>query len=173
MQCLAPELGLDRLHPGVALARAAVEGVAEQRVPQLGEVDTDLVCAAGLEADLEQGGAAGDLDPSFGNGGKVTTEFFNFPESARAIARRFCGVTCSAVDPDTLVGLMLEIENRLWPRDAGAVEGAIFGLMGLLIAFTFSGAATRFEARLPCIFQLPATSFRLIRAPATHKSVEF
>lgn len=29
----------------------------------------------------------------------------------------------------------------------GAVEGAIFALLGLLIAFTFSGAADRFEAR--------------------------
>ncbi len=29
----------------------------------------------------------------------------------------------------------------------GAIEGAIFGLMGLLIAFTFSGAATRFDGR--------------------------
>jgi hypothetical protein len=29
----------------------------------------------------------------------------------------------------------------------GAVEGAVFGLMGLLIAFTFSGAASRFETR--------------------------
>jgi hypothetical protein len=29
----------------------------------------------------------------------------------------------------------------------GAVEGAVFGLMGLLIAFTFSGAASRFDAR--------------------------
>jgi hypothetical protein len=29
----------------------------------------------------------------------------------------------------------------------GAVEGAVFGLMGLMIAFTFSGAASRFEAR--------------------------
>jgi len=28
-----------------------------------------------------------------------------------------------------------------------AVEGAVFGLMGLLIAFTFSGAAARFDAR--------------------------
>ena len=30
---------------------------------------------------------------------------------------------------------------------AGAVEGAIFGLLGLLIAFSFSGAHARFEAR--------------------------
>ena len=29
----------------------------------------------------------------------------------------------------------------------GAVDGAVFGLLGLLIAFTFSGAASRFEAR--------------------------
>jgi hypothetical protein len=29
----------------------------------------------------------------------------------------------------------------------GAVEGALFGLLGLMIAFTFSGAATRFDAR--------------------------
>jgi len=29
----------------------------------------------------------------------------------------------------------------------GAVEGAVFGLMGLLIAVTFSGAASRFDTR--------------------------
>lgn len=29
----------------------------------------------------------------------------------------------------------------------GAIEGAVFALMGLLIAFTFSGAASRFDAR--------------------------
>jgi len=29
----------------------------------------------------------------------------------------------------------------------GAVESAVFGLMGLLIAFTFSGAAGRFDDR--------------------------
>ena len=36
---------------------------------------------------------------------------------------------------------------------AGAVEGAIFGLLGLLIAFTFSGAHTRFEARRQLVIQ--------------------
>jgi len=35
----------------------------------------------------------------------------------------------------------------------GAVEGALFGLMGLLIAFTFSGAAARFDARRQLIMQ--------------------
>lgn len=29
----------------------------------------------------------------------------------------------------------------------GTVEGSWFGLLGLLIAFTFSGAAVRFDAR--------------------------
>ena len=32
-------------------------------------------------------------------------------------------------------------------KGAGAAEGAVFALLGLLMAFTFSGAASRFEAR--------------------------
>lgn len=32
-------------------------------------------------------------------------------------------------------------------KGAGAAEGAVFALMGLLLAFTFSGAASRFEER--------------------------
>lgn len=54
--------------------------------------------------------------------------------------------------------LLLEIGRRIGQRrrDAegeagqaglGAVEGAVYGLMGLLVAFTFSGAADRFEHR--------------------------
>jgi hypothetical protein len=35
----------------------------------------------------------------------------------------------------------------------GAVEGAVFALMGLLIAFTFSGAASRFDARRQLIVE--------------------
>jgi hypothetical protein len=35
----------------------------------------------------------------------------------------------------------------------GAVEGAVFGLMGLLVAFSFSGAASRFEMRRQLIVQ--------------------
>src|SRR5688572_10410522 len=33
------------------------------------------------------------------------------------------------------------------PAHFGAVEGAVFGLLGLLLAFTFSGAAGRFDDR--------------------------
>ena len=53
---------------------------------------------------------------------------------------------------------LLEVGRRIGARrlakDAdgaragvGAVEGAVFGLLGLMIAFTFSGAAARFEVR--------------------------
>jgi len=35
----------------------------------------------------------------------------------------------------------------------GALEGAVFGLMGLLLAFTFSGVAARFEARRQLILK--------------------
>jgi hypothetical protein len=40
-------------------------------------------------------------------------------------------------------------------EDSGlsAIDGAVFGLMGLLIAFTFTGAASRFEARRQLIVQ--------------------
>jgi len=35
----------------------------------------------------------------------------------------------------------------------GTIDGAVFGLMGLLVAFTFSGAASRFDARRQLIGQ--------------------
>jgi hypothetical protein len=38
-------------------------------------------------------------------------------------------------------------------KSIGAVEGAVFGLLGLLMAFTFSGAASRFDARRQLIVQ--------------------
>src|SRR5512139_3017349 len=64
----------------------------------------------------------------------------------------------------TLIGLFLgvilflelgrRIRLRLLSKEAetligglGVVEGALFGLMGLVIAFTFSGAASRFDER--------------------------
>lgn len=60
--------------------------------------------------------------------------------------------------------ILLEVGRRLgvWKRALdpegqesrlGAVEGAVFGLMGLLLAFTFSGAASRFEVRRQLIVQ--------------------
>lgn len=56
--------------------------------------------------------------------------------------------------------LMLEAGRRIRVRQRardgmglGTVEGAVFGLMGLLIAFTFSGAASRFEVRRSLIVE--------------------
>ena len=54
--------------------------------------------------------------------------------------------------------VLLEVGRRIGQRrlehhgigahtGAGAVEGAVFGLLGLMIAFTFSGAASRFDGR--------------------------
>ena len=64
------------------------------------------------------------------------------------------------------VGILafLELGRRLGKRHlsldpegartgTGAVEGAVFALVGLLIAFTFSGAASRFDARRDLIVQ--------------------
>lgn len=59
---------------------------------------------------------------------------------------------------------MLEVGRRLGARrladdpegaksGTGAIEGAVFGLMGLLIAFTFSGGAARFDARRSLIVE--------------------
>jgi hypothetical protein len=54
--------------------------------------------------------------------------------------------------------LLLEVGRRVGQRrlerdasgaraGAGTVEGAVFGLLGLMLAFTFSGAASRFDTR--------------------------
>jgi hypothetical protein len=70
----------------------------------------------------------------------------------------------------TLVGLFIVMLLMLelgWPRGRrrlaeegesaskglGALEGAVFGLMGLLVAFTFSGSASRFRDRRELILQ--------------------
>jgi hypothetical protein len=41
----------------------------------------------------------------------------------------------------------VEIDPECAKAGSGAMEGAVFGLMALLIAFTFSGAGSRFDAR--------------------------
>src|SRR5437879_73732 len=45
------------------------------------------------------------------------------------------------------IGRRIGVRNLTTDRGGGAVEAALFGLLGLLIAFTFSGAATRFDTR--------------------------
>lgn len=56
------------------------------------------------------------------------------------IGRRI-GVRRLAKDPDKALA------------GSGAIEGSIFGLLGLLIAFTFSGAASRFDSRRQLVVQ--------------------
>lgn len=56
------------------------------------------------------------------------------------------------------VGRRMGVRSRDRDGDGGragvaAVEGAVFGLMGLLIAFTFSGASSRFETRRALIVE--------------------
>lgn len=65
-----------------------------------------------------------------------------------------------------LVGMLLflELGRRMGRRQlargsdpellsSGALDGAVFGLLGLLLAFTFSGAASRFDGRRELIIQ--------------------
>jgi hypothetical protein len=50
------------------------------------------------------------------------------------------------------IGLANKAKDGKEPA-AGAVDAAVYGLLGLLIAFTFSGAAARFEARRHLIIE--------------------
>ena len=68
-------------------------------------------------------------------------------------------LTAAALAAALLLGMLgcLELGRRLGRRrlarhpepeeGVGALDGAVYGLFGLLIAFTFSGAAARFDAR--------------------------
>ena len=59
-----------------------------------------------------------------------------------------------AIDVGRRFGIRLRKRNSAPQDDSmGAIDGAIFGLMGLLIAFTFSGAVSRFDARRASIVQ--------------------
>ena len=60
--------------------------------------------------------------------------------------------------------LLLEVGRRIGIREirrdaggeqagVGAIESAVFGLFGLLIAFTFSGAITRFDGRRQLVIE--------------------
>src|SRR3954453_18795324 len=50
-----------------------------------------------------------------------------------------------------------KLAQKQHPEDpatgTGSVEAAVFGLLGLLVAFTFSGAASRFDARRQLIVE--------------------
>lgn len=52
----------------------------------------------------------------------------------------------------------------------GTVDGAVFGLLGLLLAFTFAGAATRYDARRELIVRktnaIGTAYLRIVLLPA-------
>jgi len=65
----------------------------------------------------------------------------------------FLGVL-AALDAGRRLGLRaIAAQPGAGPAGTGAIEGAVFGLLGLLIAFTFSGAASRFDVRRDLIVQ--------------------
>src|SRR4029450_13984672 len=41
----------------------------------------------------------------------------------------------------------IALDSDAAKKGAGVIEGAVFGLLSLLLAFTFSGAVSRFDAR--------------------------
>ena len=62
--------------------------------------------------------------------------------------------TMLALEAGRLIGLRrIAAAGESGTIGLGAVDGAVFGLLGLLIAFTFSGAAARFEARRALIVE--------------------
>jgi len=75
-------------------------------------------------------------------------------------------VLMASLATGTFIGMLvlLELGRRIGQRrlmmdpdgaraGAGVVEGAVFALLGLLIAFTFSGAASRFDVRRQLIVE--------------------
>lgn len=58
----------------------------------------------------------------------------------------------------TMIGLQIGRRRRVadpenYQAGLGAIDAAVFGLLGLLVAFTFSGAAARFDERRTLIVQ--------------------
>jgi hypothetical protein len=78
----------------------------------------------------------------------------------------FSAIRDAALSIGLFLGMLLfmeigrRIRVRQWARDPdlakagfGAIEGGVLALLGLLLAFTFSGAGTRFEARRQLIVE--------------------
>jgi hypothetical protein len=55
--------------------------------------------------------------------------------------------TLGALEVGRRIGVRQMAQDPAAKAGSGAIDGAVFGLLGLLIAFTFSGAAQRFDLR--------------------------
>ena len=78
--------------------------------------------------------------------------FLPWYSAAFAVAL-FAGMTVM-----TTIGLQIGRKRRAadpenYQAGLGAIDAAVFGLLGLLVAFTFSGAAARFDERRTLIVQ--------------------
>jgi len=74
--------------------------------------------------------------------------YMNFTLTAALTAFGLFGGVLAFVEVGRRIGIRRMAEDKEGARaGAGAVEGAVFGLLGLLIAFTFTGAAARFDDR--------------------------
>ena len=77
--------------------------------------------------------------------------------NVNAMALVFLVALCAALfvmlETGRRLGLKRRQEDPEGVAGLSAIDGAIYGLLGLLIAFTFSGAAARFDARRQLIVQ--------------------
>lgn len=58
-----------------------------------------------------------------------------------------CAATVGLLELGRSMGQAQLRRGQTLPQGLGALEGAVFGLMGLLVAFSFNGAAQRLDAR--------------------------
>lgn len=67
---------------------------------------------------------------------------------APIVAILLAGTIFALIEVGRRIGMQrLAEEGETYTKGAGAVEGAVFALLGLLLAFSFSGALTRFDMR--------------------------
>ena len=76
-----------------------------------------------------------------------------FTLSALLVTVALCGVTLGLLELGLRLGRAQLDRGDSLPSGLGALEGAVFGLMGLLVAFSFSGAAQRLDARRQLIIE--------------------
>src|SRR6187399_822560 len=87
---------------------------------------------------------------------RLKTRVIMFPNLASMFLFIFClfAGMLAAMEAGRRIGVRRRARD---PEGAeiglGTINGAVFGLMGLLIAFTFSGAASRFDKRRELVVQ--------------------
>src|SRR5262245_56715727 len=76
-----------------------------------------------------------------------TTEFLGSLWVELLLATSLFGGLLLAVQCGHLVGRRVKERGGTEPPQLGALQGAVLGLIGLLLGFTFAGAQSRFVAR--------------------------